>query len=327
MIKQIYNKDLIKKEFFYDVNEDNYYLFKTSGSEGIQKKILIKRDVFINNFKKYLKSFSFDFKKDTFLITSKISDEHPYAYGIYSIIPNLIFHENIKYKINQINESADVIFTTPSFFINFKDFLKIKKNQKIIFTGEEIPNHLKLYFNDNHITSYQSFGMTESLNIGIKDINDDFYSFIDDKISIKDNYIYSPYLCSYIIDNELREIKDKYLLTDSIKIENNKFMFLERDINVVKINEEKISLKEINDFLFSLNKIQDLIIFKTKNNGFDIINLFYVSNLNENEIKNIIIEKFKNVNYIPQNIYKVDFIPITDLGKKDLLKLRNEYKI
>lgn len=325
MIMKTYNQSLVLNEFNYSIKDDNYYLFKTSGTTGKQKNVFIKVDCFINNFKKYVKFFNFNYE-DKFLITSKISSNHPYAFGIYSVTQNLFFSDNIKHTIAEMNKSS-VIFSTPSFFINFKNFIKNNPNQKIILTGEEIPLSLKKYFNDNNLNVYQSFGMTESLNIGVKKINDDFYSFIDDKIIIEDNYIYSPYLCSYIIEDELIEINQKYLLSDSFKIENNKFMFLQRDINIAKINEEKISLKMINDFLFNLEEIIDVVIFKNKNNDLDEINLFYVSSLSELEIKNKILKHFNNSNYIPKNFYKLDNIPITDLGKKDILKLRNEYKI
>ena len=256
-----------------------------------------------------------------------MSVDHPYAFGIYSVINDVIFYENIKNNIKEI-KNIDIIFSTPSFFINFIDFIEINKNQKIIFTGEEIPVSLKKYLNEIGADVYQSFGMSECLNIGIKKMNDDFYSFIDENITIKDNHIYSPYLCSYIIENDtLREVEKKYRLSDAITLKDGAFSFLERNSEIAKINENKISLKMISNFLFSIKKINDLVIFKSKKNDLDEINLFYVSDLNEKEIENKILENFNNYDYVPKNIYKVEKIPITDLGKKDILKLKDEYKI
>jgi hypothetical protein len=324
MIKKIYNQKNFFEEYNHEIKDEDYYLFKTSGSEGEQKNVLIRKDVFINNFNKYIKSLEINLNQKI-LITSKMSIEHPYAFGLYSIIDNLIFYENIKNKIEEMKQ-VDVIFSTPSFFINFKDFIKINTNQKIIFTGEDIPNSLKNSLKEYNV--YQSFGMTEALNIGIKKMDDIFYSFIDKNIKIENNYIYSPYLCSYILENDfLKTINNQYLIKDSIEVKNNKFCFLERESEIVKINEEKISLKVISNFLFSLKEINDLVIFKNKINELDNINLFYVSDLNKKEIENKILNHFKNNNYIPKIIIKIDSIPLTKLGKKDILKLKNEYKI
>jgi len=58
-----------------------------------------------------------------------------------------------------------------------------------------------------------------------------------------------------------------------------------------------------------------------------MINLFYVSNIEVEKIKEMILNKFNNINYLPNNIIKVEKIPINDFGKKDILKLINDYKI
>ena len=50
--------------------------------------------------------------------------------------------------------------------------------------------------------------------------------------------------------------------------------------------------------------------------------MFYVSDLNKKEIENKILNHFKNNNYIPKIIIKIDSIPLTKLGKKDILKLK-----
>ena len=170
--------------------------------------------------------------------------------------------------------------------------------------------------------------MTESLNIGLKKMIDNDYMYIDDKIKIIDNYIYSPYLCSYILENNnLIKVTDKYKLSDNVVVNENKFSFLERNAEIAKINEEKVSLKMISNFLLSQKDINDLAIFKTKKNDLDQINLFIVSVLDKKSIEMMLVKEFNNINYIPKNIYKIDNIPITDLGKKDISKLINEYKI
>jgi len=323
MIKKKYNKKDFLNEFNLEIDDDEYYLFQTSGSEGNKKNVLVKVEKFIKNLQKYIEALEIDLNKKI-LITSKMSIEHPYAFGLYSVINNLIFYESIKNKIEEL-KNVDIIFTTPSFFINFKDFIKINKNQKIIFTGEEIPNLLKKELKDFDV--YQSFGTTETLNIGLKKMNNDAYSFIDEKITIKNDYIYSPYLCSYILENnKLKKIEDRYRLSDRIIVNNNNFSFLERENEIAKINEEKISLKTISNFLFLSKEIKDLVVFKTKKDDLDEINLFYVSDLNKKNIKDMLLIYFNNNNYIPRYIYQVDSIPITDLGKKDISRLINEYK-
>jgi hypothetical protein len=325
MIKATYGKENFLKEFGHEIAEDEYFLFKTSGTEGNQKEILIKKNILIDNFNLYIKSL--DIKIDEkILITSKISIDHPYAFGLFTVIEDIIFFESIKEKISKINK-MDVIFTTPSFFINFKDFIKVNKKQKIIFTGEEMPSFLKEELIDFNV--YQSFGMSEALNIAVKKINEKNYNFISENIKIdSDNYLYSPYLCSYIIENNhIKQIKNKYLLTDKVILENNGFSFLERSSFIAKINDERISINEISNFLFSKNDIKDLIMFKNKKNELDMINLFYVSNIEVEKIKEMILNKFNNINYLPNNIIKVEKIPINDFGKKDILKLINDYKI
>ena len=322
LTKKIYNRQNFLEEFGFEIEDNEYFLFKTSGSEGKQKNILVKKNIFIENLKLYVEKLGISANQKV-LITSKASVEHPYAFGLSLVIDNLIFYENIKDKINEMTD-ADVIFSTPSFFINFKDFIKINKKQKIVFTGEEIPSQLKEELIDFDI--YQSFGMTECLNVGIKKLQDEGYRFLNSEMKIKDNYFYSPYLSSYVLEeNNLKKIEEKYLLTDSIRTEDDCFYFLERGNDFAKINEEKISLKAINDFLFSIKEIKDLVVFKNKKNDFDQINLFYVSYLNKKEIEDLIIKHFNNINYVPQKIYNVDYIPITNLGKKDISKLKNDY--
>jgi len=323
MIKRKYNRKNFLNEFNLEIDDDEYYLFKTSGSEGNQKNVLIKVERFIKNFQKYIEALQLDLNKKI-LITSKMNVEHPYAFGLYEVLNDLIFYESIKNKIEEL-KNVDVIFSTPSFFINFKDFIKINKNQKIIFTGEEMPDSLKTELKDFDV--YQSFGMTESLNIGLKKMIDNSYSFIDKTITIDNNYIHSPYLCSYILENnQLKKIDDRYQLGDRVSVNGNKFSFLERESEIAKINEEKISLKMISNFLFLSKEIKDMVIFKTKKNDLDEINLFYVSDLNKKNIENMLLTYFNNNNYIPRYIYQVDNIPITDLGKKDISRLINEYK-
>lgn len=322
LTKKIYNKKNFLEEFDLEIEDDEYFLFKTSGSEDKQKNVLVKKNIFIENLSLYVKKLEIS-KDQKVLITSKASSEHPYAFGLSLIIDNLIFYENIKDKINEIS-NVDVIFSTPSFFINFKDFIKINKKQKIIFTGEEIPYHLKEELIDFNI--YQSFGMTECLNIGIKKLKDENYTFLTEEMKIEDNYFYSPYLSSYVLEKDiLKKIEDRYLLSDSIRVHGNSFCFLERGDDFAKINEEKISLKTINNFFLSIKEIKDFVIFKNKKNDLDELNFFHVSSLNKSEIEKLIINYFNNINYVPKNIYKLDYIPITDLGKKDILKLKNDY--
>jgi hypothetical protein len=55
MIKDVYTKTNFLKQFDYEILEDNYYLFKTSGTEGNQKNILIKKNILIENFNLYVK--------------------------------------------------------------------------------------------------------------------------------------------------------------------------------------------------------------------------------------------------------------------------------
>ena len=325
MIKETYGKEKFLKEFGCEITEDDYFLFKTSGTEGNQKEILIKKNLLIENFNLYVKYLNIDLK-EKILITSKMSIDHPYAFGLFMVIEDIIFFESIKEKINKINK-MDVIFTTPSFFINFKDFIKVNKKQKIIFTGEEMPSLLKEELADFNV--YQSFGMTEALNIAVKKINEKNYNFISKDMKIdNENYLYSPYLCSYVVENNsLKKIEDRYLLTDKVIVEDKGFSFSERSASIAKINEEKISLKSISDFLFSIKNIKDLVVFKTKKNELDIINLFYVSDINVEKVKEIILKEFNNINYLPGNILKVESIPINNLGKKDILKIINDYKI
>lgn len=306
-----------------------YYLFKTSGTDGKQKYVYILRDRFLSNFKKYLSFFGIQSGSDI-VLTSKLSDSHPYAFGIYSTYNDIHHSHDIKESIKNINSGVPWIFSTPSFFMNFKHFMNLSRDQKIVLTGEDVPLWLKIWFNENRIEVYQSYGMSEALNIGIKKLNDDYYDFIDTHIKIKDRFIYSPYLCSFVIsENSFNEVHEGYEFSDSIELVGNRFKFLERDSSIVKINEEKISLAALQDKLQLIESLRDCSIFKSRKitEGFDEIVMVHTSHLSDKEIENIIIDIFKNVNYIPKKIIKVENIPLTDMGKRDISKIRNEYRV
>jgi acyl-coenzyme A synthetase/AMP-(fatty) acid ligase len=306
-------------------NSKEYFLFKTSGSEGKQKNVFIETGVFFSNFKKYLSFFNIQSGADI-ILTSKVSDNHPYAFGIVSTFSDTNHSDDIKELIGLINSGKKYIFSTPSFFINFKDFMKLDRSQVIVLTGEDVPSALRKWFNNNKLTVYQSFGMSEALNIGIKDLNNDEYTFIDTHIKIDDGMLYSPYLCSYIIsESSVTEVYRSYRLGDSIESHGKTFKFLERDANIAKINENKVSLKEIENFLLTLKEIKDCAIIKNKVKDLDELQLFHVSDLSQKQIEDLIIKHFNSVNHVPKKIIKLESIPLTEMGKKDISFLRTNY--
>jgi hypothetical protein len=226
-------------------------------------------------------------------------------------------NNKINNKINKINKNHLI---NPYYYFNCYIYIdEYDKTQKI-YQKTNIMNYL-LYLKQ-HLSS-----LHQEEHIKTYVAKNYFTIPVNDKID-NDNYLYSPYLSSYIIENNsLKEIKDRYLLTDKVILDNGGFSFSERSSFIAKINEEKISLKEISDFLFSKKEIKDLVVFKTKKNELDVINLFYISNIEIENLKEIILKKFNNINYLPKNIMKVENIPINSLGKKDISKIINDYKI
>lgn len=313
--------DRLKKD------KDLFFKFKTSGTEGKSKIIFSEVNISKTAFKLFLNHFGIQ-KGTKLVLTSKITDNHIYGSCIKKVCEEndyILFNdsEELKNNVSFINQGIQYIFTTPSFLINFKDFIKLNKNQIIILTGEKIPQKLYDDLISKELQAYESFGSTEAFLIGTKKINEDYYTFFNENINYDSGFLYSPYVSKYVIFNDEFIINDgKVKLTDDIEVIDRKFRFIQRDSNIVKINEETISLKDISDFLEKQKTISDFCVFKINKNDFEQIILFHTSFLSENDVKKMIYHNFKNFNYIPKFIYKIDKFPLTLIGKKDISELK-----
>jgi acyl-coenzyme A synthetase/AMP-(fatty) acid ligase len=313
-----------------DDKKSDYYLFKTSGTTGQSKYIFHKTDSFHQSYLDYIKHYNLN-KNDKVLLTSNYDEDGVYSFGMHYLLQdNLIIKDNdVKQKVKRINE-ANLVFTTPSFMMTFKEYIKPEPHQKFFIGGEAVTTVLKNYFEDFKIDVEEFYGASECSITAYKKLEDEYFNLTNSSIKLIENKIYSPYVCSYIKDGKkIIKIDDHIELSDQIEIkDNNKFKFLNRNAELAKINDQLVSLKEISDFLLTIKEIKDLCLFKTKKDELDIINLFFKSDtLENNDIKDLIIKHFNYVRYIPKNIFKIEDFPLTLMGKKDVRKLEEWMKL
>jgi acyl-coenzyme A synthetase/AMP-(fatty) acid ligase len=327
-MRETFTAEQIKNKFNLNDEIDNdskYFISETSGSDGDKKTIFIKAKHVETTFKALFKKI--DYNGENVIVTTP--SDHMFAACLGLACDNLYSSFEINDLVKKINENkVKYIFSVPSFIWNFKEFLNFNDNQILLLTGEVVSENLYEYLKNKNIKCYHFFGANECNLIGLKRIEDEYYDFLIDDITIKDNCLYSPYLASgFIKDNIYNSIKNVFSLNDVFEVIENKFKFISRVSAYAKINGNSVSISEINKFLNTLKNINDFIVFKTNNEDeLDELALIYVGEINENEIKNTLLSHFNNFSYLPAKIKKIDSFPLTNLGKKNILVLREWMK-
>ena len=318
-LKDIYDIDL--------PDDSPYYLSETSGTDGNKKTIFVKTKSCDITFKTLLQYAKYD--GDTNVVAT-VPSVSIYATILKSVLDDkLIASQEINELIKIVNNNeAKYIFSVPSFIWNFKDLLKINKEQVLMLTGEVVSDNLKQYLIDNNITCYEFFGANEYNLMGAKKLEDEYYDFLLYDIKINNNELHSPYLApAFIKDEKIYYINKSFVLNDVFEVKNRKFKFLSRASAFAKINGNAVSIVEINKVINGIKEIEDYVVFKTNNeNEPDELAMVYIGDIDDKKIKDIILNHFNDFNYLPKKIKKTDMIPIAGYGKKDMAILRQWMK-
>ena len=322
--KETFLSSEIKNTYGVNLQDDSrYYISETSGTDGNKKIIFVKSKSCEITFKTLLEYVNYNGDSQVIVTVPSVSI---YATILKSVLDNKL---EASQDINQLvkiinNNQVKYIFSVPSFIWNFKDLLKINKEQVLMLTGEVVSDNLKQYLIDNNITCYEFFGANEYNLMGAKKLEDEYYDFLLYDIKINNNELHSPYLApAFIKDNEINYIEKSFPLNDVFDIKDRKFKFVSRSSAFAKINGKAVSIVEINKLINSIKKVEDYVVFKTNlENELDELAMVYVGNIEDKEIKDIILNHFNDFSYLPQKIKKIDKFPLAGYGKKDMATLR-----
>ena len=310
-----------------DLPEDIlYFPFMTTGTEGMRKTIFMQVEGIATMFKKVFKHANYNGEK--VLVTAP--PDHAYLACLKTVTDNIVYDYEVNNLIKHINNNeVKYIFSVPSFIWNFKDHLKINKEQILLLGGEVISPNLFDHLKSQEVNCYHFFGSSEYSLIGVKKMEDEYYDFLSDDVDIKeDGHIYSPYMCKgFINEKEFIKVGNPYKPGDIFEVKGRQFKFISRADSVAKINGNSVSLTDINKMLGENKKILDFVLFKTNlNNELDELALVYVGEIEEEEIKKYILDYFNNFNYLPKKIKKIEKFPLAGAGKKDMIKVREWMK-
>lgn len=325
-LKERLTAEQIKNKYNVTVsNETTYFVSESTGTEGAKKTIFMKINALTKVFELLFKHI--DYKGEKILATAP--PNNVYSSSIYLGSQNLVTAFEVNDLVKYINNNeVKYIFSAPSFILNFKDHIKFNKDQTLLLTGEVINSTLYDHLKEKNVNCYHFFGSSEYTIVGIKKMEDEYYTFISDEIDIKDEHLYSPYLSEgFIKDDAYYEIKSPYKLNDLCEVKDRKFKFVSRADNFAKINGHSVSMIEINKLLFENKKIFDHVLFKINSpEELDKLALVYVGEIEQNELKDYILDYFKNFQYLPEKILKIDKFPNSLLGKKDMALIREWIK-
>lgn len=326
--KETFLSSDIKSKYEIDLPDDSrYYVSETSGTDGNKKTIFVKSKSCEITFKTLLQYAKYDGDSQVVVTVPSVSI---YATILKSVLDDkLTASQDINELVKIINDNkAKYIFSVPSFIWNFKDLLKINKDQILLLTGEVVSDNLKQHLIDNNITCYEFFGANEYNLMGAKKLEDEYYDFLLYDIKIINDELHSPYLApGYIKEDKFHNIDKSFPLSDIFEIKDRKFKFLSRASAFAKINGKAISIIEINKVINSIKEVEDYAVFKiNSDNELDELALVYVGNIEDKKIKDIILNHFNDFSYLPQKIKKIDKFPLAGYGKKDMATLREWMK-
>ena len=324
-LKERFGAQQIKEKFNITLDDDLYFISETSGTEGAKKTIFSKVKNYEITFKNLFKYFNYDGSK---VVVTAPSDSL-YTASLDLACGKVVTATEVKDLVKVINNNeAKYIFSIPSFIWNFKDVIEFNKDQVLLLAGEVIADNLYQYIKEKNITCYQFFGANEYNLMGAKKLEDEYYDFLMDEMKMENEYFHSPHLASgFIKEGEFQKINGSFKLNDIFEVKDRKFNFISRVASFAKINGKAISILEINKVLNATKQVSDFIVFKTNaENELDELALAYVGEIEENKLKDIILNHFNDFSYLPKKIKKIDKFPLSGYGKKDMATVREWVK-
>jgi acyl-coenzyme A synthetase/AMP-(fatty) acid ligase len=172
---------------------------------------------------------------------------------------------------------------------------------------------------------YQLFGSTETGGIAYKKNSDTLWKPLQgvkvEKVG-QNLSVQSPFISEYILEDTLQKLAQPFVTTDIISLEEDGFMLLGRESEIIKISGKRISLLEIEMLLENYDEIDEVLVklsYGVESHKDEQLDIMIQSHLELNTlkqiVKNTLQENYKKIN-IRTTVHKVDDIPKNHMGKK-----------
>ena len=314
-------------QYNYEKNSVQCVLF-TSGSGLFPKAVELTFDNIYNSAKNWNDIFQFN-KEEKYLNIlplHHVSGLSIFFRSIYYNFTQIIYTYNKselteyvnRYKINYISLVPKMVKD----IINDINLCRaIKKIKLTIIGGDAITKDIYDFLKNNHISSYISYGMTESSSgiagyfINKSDKYDEGYigfSHKNVKISLQGKYIalQSKNIMKKYVQG--KDCKGKFVTNDIGEIKNSRMYFIGRKKDFIISGGENIYLKTIEDVIncYSI-PIQSIVVgYKDKKWG-EIPIVLFTSDFNNIAIEDLMSHCNKNLpqHMRPKHIIRINRIP------------------
>jgi len=334
LLKYYEEHDINTLENIENLGDENRLLFFTSGSTGFP----IGAFKSVTNIRSEVEVLS-DLVSSIQKI-DKVIVTVPFIH-IYGILAGLLLPmqlDSIKLVVKEdflpyelleeAKEEGSLIITTPVFI---KALSKLSENDDlsqalfISSTGPLQKEDVASFEQKYQTKLMQLFGSTETGGIAYKLSTTDIWKPLDgvkitsfeDKLSVS-----SPFISNYILDGNIKKLKQPFVTEDIVEITNDGFTLLGRSNKIIKIAGKRISAIAIENLLESIEGIEKAVvevIYKKEllRSEQILITLQTTKEIDKKTIKEKINECY-GVLTIPFKLQIVEEIKLSAMGKKIL---------
>ena len=228
--------------------------------------------------------------------------------------------------LNEASCSDTLIVTTPVFIkalTKLNENIFLRSSLFISSTGPLAKEDVSTFEEKYQTKLMQLFGSTETGGIGYKIGDSDIWKTLPKVyVSAKEDklMVHSPFISSYILDQEILEIDDNIITEDIIELHDNAFKLIGRSNKIIKIAGKRISAIQIESILETIEEIDKAIVELVYSKNLlrsEQIKIILQSSqtISKNTIKDKISEYY-GVLTIPFVIEYVDKISLSSMGKK-----------
>lgn len=329
------NNNINTLENIEKVNEKSRILFFTSGSSGFPIGAFKSYANLLGEVKSLKKVIA---KQEIKKVVATVPFVHIYGVLAGLLLPlelgdiRLVIKEDfLPYELLEEASSKNTLVITTPVFIKALTKLPVQTNlSHALFVSSTAPlsSNDVAAFEDKFVSKLvQLFGSTETGGIAYKLGRDTVWNTlegvtiqsVENKLSI-----FSAYISTYLLQDEIKELKQPYVTEDIVEINSNNFTLIGRSNKLIKIAGKRISAMQIENILEEIVDINRAIVELVYKEELFRSEQIKITLEARNKIDRRIIKEKLSQNYgiitIPFTIKYVDKIHYSAMNKKVLFK-------
>jgi len=325
-------KPRIEKLDFSNIPQETAVLFFTSGTTGEPTGALKSKENILKELA-VLKELFLPLDIERIVVTVPLIHIYGFLAGV--MLPSvlgvdvILKEEFLPHELLTLAEDKKTLCITNPVFLKVLNKLKIESQYSHITflssTGKLDATVAQSLQEKIGCTIYQLFGSTETGGIAYKINNDTLWKPLKG-VTIKkvgqNLSVQSSFISEYIIEDSLQKLEQPFVTTDIISLEDEGFLLLGRESEIIKISGKRISLLEIETLLENKEDIEEVLVklsYGLESHKDEQLDILIQSHLELKELRKIVKktlqENYKKIN-IRSTVQIVNEIPKNHMGKK-----------